>query len=123
MAHFALVLLLSQAALPSPAPVPRPAARANVTPAAETWRNRCIICHGPDGKGNTPHGREYKVPDFTDPAWQKGITDERILQAITNGNPSRGMMAFGSKLPAEEIAAMVPYLRAFGHTRKERDAR
>ena len=99
--------LLAQAPAPSPAPV---AAR---TP-KEIWEERCIACHGEDGKAQTKKGRELKAKDFTRPKWQKHTSDEEIVGTITNGIPKKKMPAFKDKLSAEEIRALVPYLRAFG---------
>jgi mono/diheme cytochrome c family protein len=114
----ALVLLLAQAALPSPAPVPPAAAAPEVTPAAENFGRRCAICHGFDGKGKTGHGIEFGVPDFSSPEWQKGITDAQIIHVITYGGKKRGMMSFADRLTKAEIAAMVPFLRSLGSAQK-----
>jgi mono/diheme cytochrome c family protein len=100
--------LLSQAVTPAPAPA------ASVRTAKEAWEERCIACHGEDGKAQTKKGRELKAKDFTRPKWQKHTSDEEIVEVITNGIPKKKMPAFKDKLTAEEIRALVPYLRAFG---------
>ncbi|HZR08418.1 MAG TPA: cytochrome c [Myxococcales bacterium] len=105
----AIVLaLVAQVPTPSPAPV------AGVRTPQQIWEERCIACHGEDGKAQTKKGRELKAKDFTRPRWQKHTTDEEIVSAITNGIPKKKMPAFKDKLSAEEIQALVPYLRAFG---------
>jgi mono/diheme cytochrome c family protein len=105
----ALVLaLLAQAPTPPPAPV------AGLRTPKQIWEERCIACHGEDGKAQTKKGRELKAKDFTRPKWQKHTTDEEIAGAITDGIPKKKMPAFKDKLSAEEIRALVPYLRAFG---------
>jgi mono/diheme cytochrome c family protein len=104
----ALLVLLAQAATPSPAPV----AAAPRTP-ADIWMMKCKFCHGEDGKSRTKKGIKYKAPNFTGARWQKHTTDQEIVEAITNGVPKTKMPTFKDKLSPEEIQAMVPYLRAF----------
>jgi len=111
----ALVLLLAQATLPSPAPLsPTARAAAEATPADEIFGRRCAVCHGFDGKGHTGRGEEFGVPDFSSSAWQKKTSDEQIVHVITYGGKKRGMMPFADRLTAAEIAAMVPFLRSLG---------
>lgn len=110
------ILIAAQAQLPSPVPV-KP--QKPVDPPELTYSHRCAICHGPDGRGKTPHGIESKAQDFTTEAWQKSITDEQILRTITNGKDGTRMRAFGGYLSPAEIASLVPYLRAFGRTQTQ----
>jgi len=100
--------LLAQVTTPSPVPVPapRPAAAAGI------WDQRCKVCHGADGTGQTKKGRELKIRDFTKPRWQSHTTDDEIVTAITNGIRKRKMPAFKGKLSPEEIQALLPYVRA-----------
>jgi mono/diheme cytochrome c family protein len=101
------LLLLSQ-------PMPPPAPVTNVHPPGQIWEERCIRCHGADGRGRTKQGRKLKTPDMTLPKWQSHLSDEKIIQAITDGVPKRKMPAFKQKLSKEEIQALVPYIRALG---------
>lgn len=103
-----VVALLAQAPTPSPAPV------AGLRTPQQNWEERCVACHGEDGKAQTKKGRGLKAKDFTRPKWQKHTTDEEIVSAITNGIPKKKMPPFKDKLSAEEIRALVPLLRAFG---------
>jgi mono/diheme cytochrome c family protein len=107
MISLALVLL-AQATTPAPAPL------AGGSAAQEIYQQRCIACHGEDGRGQTKKGRELKAKDFTRPRWQKHTSDEEIVSVITNGIPKKKMPAFKDKLSAEEIRSLVPWLRAFG---------
>jgi mono/diheme cytochrome c family protein len=100
--------LLAQATTPPPAPIAGPR-----TP-KEIWERRCTVCHGADGRARTKKGRELKTRDLTRPKWQQQTTDQEILEAITNGIPKRKMPAFKDKLSADEIQALLPYVRALG---------
>ena len=108
MIGFFLAAALAQAATPSPAPIVGPQ-----TP-QDIWEKRCTFCHGADGKAHTKKGRQYKAQDFTRPKWQKHTTDDEIVEAITDGVRKTKMPAFKEKLSADEIKAMVPFVRAFG---------
>lgn len=68
---------------------------------------KCVGCHGPDGKGMMKDAR-----DFTDPAWQKARTDDAIIAQIENGAPPK-MPAYKDKLNDAEIKALVAHIRSF----------
>ncbi len=104
MIALALAALLAQ----TPPPVP-----VVLKDTQDVWDKRCTFCHGANGKSQTKKGKQYKAPDFTKAKWQKHTTDEEIVEAITNGVPKTKMSAFKDKLSADEIKAMVPFLRAF----------
>jgi len=98
--------LLAQATTPPPAPL------AGTRTPEEIWQKHCIACHGEDGRGKTKKGRELKTPDLSSPRWQARHGDEKIVKAIANGNRKRKMPAFKDKLSADEIQALVPYVRS-----------
>lgn len=65
-------------------------------------------------------GDREGVPDFTDPAWQSGQSDAALLAIITEGaagNPK--MPAFGNRLDAEELRALVAYIRTLSTVPKK----
>lgn len=71
----------------------------------------CAMCHGAEGKGDGPAGAAFnpKPADMSVAAFWEGRTDESVTESITSGKGA--MPAFGSKLSAEEIAALVAYIR------------
>jgi mono/diheme cytochrome c family protein len=76
------------------------------------YKKHCVLCHGEDGKGKTDF-EELGPRDFTDKKFQDSITDENIIEQITNGTPEK-MFPFKDKLTPEEMKALVPVIRAFG---------
>lgn len=82
--------------------------------AAALFQAMCGSCHGQEGRGDGP-GRPPAAPvsDLTSAAWQDARTDEEIAEAITLG---RGgfMPAFGDRLSAPGIAALVRHVRRLG---------
>ena len=81
------------------------------------YKNDCRKCHGRDGKG-TKRGKKLGARDFTDAEWQASVTDEQLINTITNGK--KKMPKQGGKLSPEEIKAMVKYIRYFVPKKKRR---
>jgi mono/diheme cytochrome c family protein len=73
------------------------------------FKQKCAMCHGPDGKGFAA----IKTPDFTDPKVQASITDKQIQETIENGRKGTAMQPFKDKLKEDEIQTMVKYIRSF----------
>jgi len=65
----------------------------------------CVKCHGQDGKGETPKGKQLMARDFTDEEWQSSKSDADLIKTVTKGGED--MPAFGKKLTAEQIEALV----------------
>ena len=81
----------------------------------DLYRTNCARCHGAEGHGDTPLGRTFNAPDFTDQKWWQehaAITNTRSLAAIV-ANGKGGMPAFGKKLNRSEINMLVAYVRRF----------
>jgi mono/diheme cytochrome c family protein len=86
-------------------------ARANpVPPSAETlasarahFADHCASCHGNDGRGQTPLGRNMypKAPDMTLPETQR-LADGELFAIIENGVRLTGMPAWGSPGPEDD---------------------
>jgi cytochrome c5 len=76
---------------------------------AEIYAASCARCHGADGRGQTPKGRQTGAKDFTDPKWQ--ALEDRGIRAITNGKGK--MPAFKGTLSPEEIKAVWEHVRGF----------
>jgi mono/diheme cytochrome c family protein len=55
--------------------------------AKETFKNRCVTCHGESGKGDGPGSAQLnpKPRNYTDAEWQKKVTDEDIKKTILYG--------------------------------------
>lgn len=79
----------------------------------KVYLKSCKNCHGVDGKADTKMGKKHEIDSFTDAAWQSRHTDDEIREAITNGVKDTKMKAYGKKLSAEQIDALVTYVRGF----------
>ena len=92
-----------------------PTARATTTPdefafARANFAKHCAACHGDEGKGGLVkvEDTKLKVPSLTEGRAVKH-TDEDYVDQIEKGGG--GMPKFKDKLSAEEITAMVRFVR------------
>lgn len=75
---------------------------------APTYVAKCSMCHAKDGSGNTPMGKNMKVPDLCSKAVQSK-SDAALANVIAKG---KGIMPqYGSQLSKQQINEMVTYLR------------
>ena len=98
-----VVLLFTNSPTEPPAAAPEAVAAAGGIDGAVLFGERCAGCHGGDGSGGIgprlAGGRVVAVyPDAADE-----------IAVVTNGRG--GMPAFGERLSAQEIAAVVDYTR------------
>jgi mono/diheme cytochrome c family protein len=90
-------------------------AASTVTPAfaqnagADTYKAKCAMCHGADGLGNTPAGKNLKAASFKDPALVKA-PDAQLIASVKNG---KGKMpaSIGAKLTDAQIKDVIAYVR------------
>lgn len=76
--------------------------------AAATYKSKCALCHGPDGKG-TPTGQKMGTHDFASPE-VKAETDAQLTEIMTKGKGK--MPPYGTKLKDAEIKDLVTYVRS-----------
>lgn len=77
--------------------------------AAEIYTRSCARCHGADGRGQTPKGKQTGAKDFTSAKWQPN--EARGIRAIANGKGR--MPPFKDNLSAAEIKSVWNYVRSF----------
>lgn len=85
-----------------------------VTPAfaqgagADTYKAKCLMCHGADGLGATPSGKALKAASFKDPAIVKA-PDAELIGIVKAGKNK--MPAYGGKITDDQITGVVAYIR------------
>lgn len=93
------------------------AALAAAAPAAENWENHCAKCHGADGKGQTKVGKKLQAKDYTDAKVQAEMKDADMIKATVEGVFDKAgkerMKAYKDELSADEVKALVAYIRKF----------
>ena len=75
---------------------------------AALYKSKCAMCHGPDGAGQTPMGKNMKLRDLRSAEVQKQ-TDADLAKWIADGKGK--MPAYKAKLSTEEIEALVAFIR------------
>lgn len=73
------------------------------------WYN-CSGCHGDHAGGGMG-------PSLRDSVWIYGSTDARIFRSISEGR-TKGMPAWGDKLPADQIWKLVAYIKSLRTSRE-----
>lgn len=75
--------------------------------AAATYKAKCAMCHGPDGKGSAT-GQKMGARDFGS-AEVKAESDAQLTDVITKGKAK--MPPYGGKLKDSDIKDLVTYIR------------
>lgn len=69
------------------------------------FKEYCARCHGEDGAGKTPKGKQLMARDFTDSEWLSAKSDADLIKTVTTGGEE--MPAFGKKLTTDQIESLV----------------
>jgi len=67
-----------------------------------TYKQRCAMCHGENGRGISAS----RTPNFADPDWQAGRSDQALLDALTKGT-DKGMPGFEGQLSPAQSDEMI----------------
>ena len=94
---------------PPPRPKTLPSSEENLS----TFKKKCSLCHGVQGKGKGPAYLKYlpRPRDLTNYPYFRSLTDERIAIAITYGIPGTDMRPFVNNLRPESIWGLVSLVR------------
>jgi len=71
--------------------------------AAGTYKAKCAMCHGPDGKGGKMGTRDFASPEV------KGESDAQLTDIINNGKGK--MPSYKGKLTDADVKGLVTYIR------------
>ena len=84
---------------------------------SETGRDiffkHCKACHGNKGDGKTFAANVLNPPpkNFTSEKSKQQLTEKRMIRSVTDGRKDTAMMPWKSRLTAQEIQAVVNYIR------------
>lgn len=84
-------------------------AKADAT-AEATYKTKCAMCHGADGKGETPTGKSLKLKDLGSEEVQK-MSDADMTDVISKG---KGKMPTSKALTPDQVKGLVTFVRSFG---------
>jgi len=74
------------------------------------YKTKCAMCHGPDGKGDTPAGKAMKVQDLASEDVQK-MSDSDLGAVISSG---KGKMPSYKTLTPDQVKDLVGFVRSLG---------
>jgi cytochrome c6 len=75
------------------------------------YQKHCLVCHGPQGKGDGPAGKSLKPPasDFTSAASKKKSAAD-LRRIIEEGKSGTAMIAWKSQLSPSDIDDVLGYV-------------
>jgi cytochrome c6 len=84
---------------------------------AATFKEKCVLCHGADGTGNTTLGKQLQAANLRSKEVQKK-PDPELHKTVHDGNGN--MPPFQDQLTEDEITQVIKYVRQeFGKTAKK----
>lgn len=86
------------------------------SPGETTFKAKCVLCHGADGTGNTPLGKQLQAANLHSPDVQKR-TNADLHKVVHDGQTN--MPAFADQLSDQEITQVIKYVRTFGKSAKK----
>jgi cytochrome c5 len=75
---------------------------------ASLYKQKCVACHGADGKADTPAGKSTGARSFGSPE-VTAMSDGDLAAIIDKGKAK--MPSYGKSMKPDEIKAMVAYIR------------
>jgi len=78
--------------------------------AQDVYLDKCSVCHGQDGAGNTAKGRKLKVKNVRSPEVQK-LSEAEMIDIVAKGK-GKDMDGFGKELGDDMVKQLVIYYRS-----------
>jgi mono/diheme cytochrome c family protein len=76
----------------------------------DVYLDKCSVCHGQDGAGNTAKGRKLKVQSVSSPEVKK-LSEAEMITIVANGK-GKDMDGFQKELGADTVKQVVAYYRS-----------
>ena len=83
------------------------------SPGANVFRTKCVLCHGADGGGKTPLGKQLQAADLRSKDVQK-MGNAELHKIIHDGQAN--MPPFADQLSESEIDQVLKHIRALAKT-------
>ena len=83
----------------------------------EIYRERCISCHGPRGRGDGPLARNLPGPpprNLVEEPWKHGDRPEQVLAVLENGVKDAQMPAWAGTFGPEDMKSVAAYVYHLG---------
>lgn len=92
-------------------------AQEKASPGATTFKSKCVLCHGADGSGNTPLGKQLQAANLGSKEVQKQSNAE-LHKIVHDGRAN--MPSFAEQLSDDEITQVIQFVRQFGKMAKKK---
>ncbi|HWX56543.1 MAG TPA: cytochrome c [Verrucomicrobiae bacterium] len=76
---------------------------------ADLYKSKCQVCHGADGRADTPAGKKLGSKDFHSPEVAKA-SDQELFEITKKGKEK--MPGYDKKLTDDQIKDLIKYIRA-----------
>jgi len=83
---------------------------------AGIFKGKCVLCHGADGSGKTPLGKQLQAADLRSKEVQK-LSNAELHKVVHDGQAN--MPPFADQLSDDEISEVIQYVRHLGKTSKK----
>ena len=103
MKHLALGFLLSLA----------PAVAGSAADGAALFKQHCALCHGKDGKADTPAAKKFGAKDLSASKTEDAEIIRQIREGKRDDKGKQLMPAFGEKLSADDVTALLEKVKSF----------
>lgn len=87
------------------------------SPGETIFKTKCVLCHGPDGAGQTPMGKQLQAANLGSKEVQKQSNAE-LHKIVHDGRAN--MPSFAEQLNEDEITHVLQYVRQFGRAAKKK---
>jgi high-affinity iron transporter len=92
-------------------------AQGNAEAGKQLYQTYCSMCHGPDGKADTPIAKSLtpKPRDHTDGAYMNSLSNEHLFKVIKQGGPAVGkapIMPGQPDLKDAQIQDIITFVRS-----------
>lgn len=79
----------------------------------QIYQEKCVLCHGPEGKGNGPAAAGLNPPpqNHTDAAYMESRTDAQLRESIYNGKGQMPAWGKSGVLNDHQITAVLAFVR------------
>jgi mono/diheme cytochrome c family protein len=78
--------------------------------AQDVYLDKCSVCHGQDGAGNTAKGRKLKVKNVRSPEVQK-MSEAEMIDIVAKGK-GKDMDGYAKELGDDMVKQLVEYYRS-----------
>jgi mono/diheme cytochrome c family protein len=90
-----------------------PPAPATLEQGRAIYEQRCLDCHGPEGRGDGTRALSLSPrPGNLVSAYTSAKSDQELLKIIANGRPRTAMPAWKGHLSEDEQQAVLAYIRS-----------